>query len=159
MWTGAAVMINDVVTAVRNAVDAVNDRSIAGRATELLHSSFIRHDLALLLSDSHGPGAAADFVSMIIAAMPGWAWPPAGLGLEKPGRAAEGNDVLLSPALWAPVARLRPPISAGTGRYWPGPPASMACVSDPAAATVAGPPGAWNQSGCDWLTPLADQAP
>jgi predicted ester cyclase len=63
-------MINDAVTAVRNAVDAINDRSLGDRAAELLDPSFIRHDLVELLSDSHGPGGAADFVSMIISAMP-----------------------------------------------------------------------------------------
>ena len=63
-------MINDAVTAVRAAVDAINDRSIGERAAELLAPSFVRHDLAQLFRDSHGPGGASDFVSMIISAMP-----------------------------------------------------------------------------------------
>jgi len=63
-------MINDAVTAVRHAVDAINDRSIGDRAAQLLDPAFVRHDLARLFSDSHGPGGASDFVSMIIAAMP-----------------------------------------------------------------------------------------
>ena len=63
-------MINDAVTAVRAAVDAINDRSIGDRAAELLAPSFVRHDLAQLFRDSHGPGGASDFVSMIISAMP-----------------------------------------------------------------------------------------
>ena len=63
-------MTSDAVTVVRGAVDAVNDRSLGDRAAELLDPSFIRHDLAQVLSDSHGPGSASDFVSMIIAAMP-----------------------------------------------------------------------------------------
>jgi predicted ester cyclase len=63
-------MINDAVTAVRNAVEAINDRSIGDRAAELLAPSFVRHDLAQLFSDSHGPAGAADFVSMIMSAMP-----------------------------------------------------------------------------------------
>src|ERR1700740_2088199 len=66
----AVVMINDAVTAVRNAVEAINDRSIGDRAAELLAPSFVRHDLAQLFSDSHGPAGAADFVSMIMSAMP-----------------------------------------------------------------------------------------
>ena len=66
------VVTGDAVTAVRNAVDAINDRSLGGRAAELPGPSFIRHDLAQLFSDSHGPGGAADVVSMIIAAMPGF---------------------------------------------------------------------------------------
>lgn len=65
-------MINDAVTAVRNAVEAINDRSIGDRAAELLAPSFVRHDLAQLFSDSHGPAGAADFVSMIMSAMPGF---------------------------------------------------------------------------------------
>jgi len=36
----------------------------------LLAPSFVRHDLAQLFRDSHGPGGASDFVSMIISAMP-----------------------------------------------------------------------------------------
>jgi predicted ester cyclase len=63
-------MINDAVTAVRNAVDAINDRSIGNRASELIDPSFVRHDLVELFSDSHGPAGASDFVSMIISAMP-----------------------------------------------------------------------------------------
>jgi predicted ester cyclase len=63
-------MINDAVTAVRNAVQAINDRSIGDRAAELLAPSLVRHDLAQLFSDSHGPAGAADFVSMIMSAMP-----------------------------------------------------------------------------------------
>jgi C-1 hydroxylase len=63
-------MINDAVTAVRHAVDAINDRSIGDRAAELLDPSFVRHDLAQLFRDNHGPGGASDFVSMIISAMP-----------------------------------------------------------------------------------------
>jgi len=63
-------MINDAVTAVRRAVDAVNDRSIGDRAAELLDPSFVRHDLAELFRDSHGPAGASDFVSVIISAMP-----------------------------------------------------------------------------------------
>ena len=63
-------MINDAVTAVRAAVDAINDRSLGDRAADLLDPSFVRHDLAQLFSDSHGPGGASDFVSMIISAMP-----------------------------------------------------------------------------------------
>jgi len=66
----AVVMINDAVTAVRAAVDAINDRSLGDRAADLLDPSFVRHDLAQLFSDSHGPGGASDFVSMIISAMP-----------------------------------------------------------------------------------------
>jgi hypothetical protein len=41
---------------------------------ELLHPSFIWHNLAPLFSDSHGLGGGADFVSLFISAMPGWAW-------------------------------------------------------------------------------------
>jgi hypothetical protein len=37
-------------------VAAINDRSIGDRAAELLDPSFVRHDLARLFSDSHGPG-------------------------------------------------------------------------------------------------------
>jgi len=47
VWIGHAVaMISDAVTAVRAAVDAINDRSLGGRAAEILDPSFIRHDLA-----------------------------------------------------------------------------------------------------------------
>ena len=63
------VMINDAITVVRAAVDAINDRSLGDRAAELLDPSFVRHDLVELFSDSHGPGGASDFVSMIISAM------------------------------------------------------------------------------------------
>lgn len=66
----SCVMINDAVTAGRAAVNAINDRSLGDRVTDLLDPSFIRYDLAQLFSDSHGPGGAADFVSMIISAMP-----------------------------------------------------------------------------------------
>jgi hypothetical protein len=51
-------MINDAVTAVRNAVEAINDRSIGDRAAELLDPPFVRHDLAQLFRDGHGPGDA-----------------------------------------------------------------------------------------------------
>ena len=64
------VMINDAVTVVRTAVDAINDRSLGDRAAELLDPSFVRHDLVELFSDSHGSRGASDFVSMIISAMP-----------------------------------------------------------------------------------------
>jgi len=66
----AVVMINDAATMVRDAVDAINDRSLGGRAAELLDPSFIRHDLAQVFSDSHGLSGTSDFVSMIISAMP-----------------------------------------------------------------------------------------
>jgi hypothetical protein len=39
-------------------VGASNDRSIGDRAAKLLDPSFIRHDLAQLFSDSHGPAGA-----------------------------------------------------------------------------------------------------
>jgi len=45
-------MISDAVTAVRAAVDAINDRSLGGRAAEILDPSFIRHDLAQLFRDN-----------------------------------------------------------------------------------------------------------
>jgi hypothetical protein len=45
-------MISDAVTAVRAAVDPINDRSLGGRAAEILDPSFIRHDLAQLFRDN-----------------------------------------------------------------------------------------------------------
>ena len=45
-------MKSDVEAAVRGAIDAINDRSLRGRAKELLDPSIVRHDLMQLLSDS-----------------------------------------------------------------------------------------------------------
>jgi predicted ester cyclase len=56
--------------AVRRAVEAINDRTFPARAAELLDPSFVRHDLARVFADSHGPGGASDFVGTIVAAMP-----------------------------------------------------------------------------------------
>ena len=65
------VMVNhDPAAAVRRAVDAISDRSIGNRVAELLAPSFVRHDLAGLVSGSHGPEGASGFVTMITAAMP-----------------------------------------------------------------------------------------
>lgn len=64
-------MVNDDPgAAVRRAVDAISDRSIGDRVAELLAPSFVRHDLAGLVSGSHGPEGASGFVTMITAAMP-----------------------------------------------------------------------------------------
>jgi len=63
-------MADDAVDAVRKAVDAINDRSLGSRAAELLAPSFVRHDLVELFDDSLGATGAADFVAMILDAMP-----------------------------------------------------------------------------------------
>jgi SnoaL-like polyketide cyclase len=64
-------MVNDDPgAAVRRAVDAISDRSIGDRVAELLAPSFVRHDLAGLVSGSHGPEGASGVVTMITAAMP-----------------------------------------------------------------------------------------
>jgi len=63
-------MTGNAVDVVRKAVDAVNERSLGERAAELLAPSFVRHDLVELFDDSRGPGGAADFVAMILVAMP-----------------------------------------------------------------------------------------
>lgn len=55
---------------VRRVIESINDRTLRGRASELLDPSIERHDLVELFPDSHGPRGGSDFVGMITAAMP-----------------------------------------------------------------------------------------
>jgi len=55
---------------VRGAIEAINDRTLRTRAEELLDPGIVRHDLVQLFPDSLGPGGGADFVQMIVAAIP-----------------------------------------------------------------------------------------
>lgn len=63
-------MARDPVDVVRTVLQAINDRSILERTTELFEPSFVRHDLAGVFADSHGPAGVSDFVGTIVAAMP-----------------------------------------------------------------------------------------
>ena len=63
-------MASDPVEIVRGVIAAVNDRSLPARAAELLDPGFVRHDLVSVFPDSRGPEGAADFLQMIVAAMP-----------------------------------------------------------------------------------------
>jgi len=63
-------MTRDPVDVVREAVAAINARTLRERALELIEPGFVRHDLVEVFPDSHGPEGAGDFVSMIVAAMP-----------------------------------------------------------------------------------------
>ena len=63
-------MVPDPVEVVRAVIASVNDRSLPSRAHELLDPGFVRHDLADVFGDSHGPEGAAGFVETIVAAMP-----------------------------------------------------------------------------------------
>jgi predicted ester cyclase len=57
-------------SAVRGAIDAINDRTLAARAKELLDPSVVRHDLVNLFPDSEGSRGGSDFVRMVVGAMP-----------------------------------------------------------------------------------------
>jgi predicted ester cyclase len=63
-------MGSEVETAVRAAIDAINDRTLRARAQEFLDPSIVRHDLVELFPDSQGTSGGSDFVGMIVAAMP-----------------------------------------------------------------------------------------
>ena len=54
----------------RRAIDAINDRTLAARANELLDPCVVRHDLVQLFPDSDGSEGGSDSVAMIVAAMP-----------------------------------------------------------------------------------------
>ena len=60
----------ELEAAVRRAIDAINDRTLATRAEELLEPSIVRHDLVQLFPDSQGSRGGADFASMVVGAMP-----------------------------------------------------------------------------------------
>jgi C-1 hydroxylase len=59
-----------VETTVRGAIDAINNRTLRGRAQEFLDPSIVRHDLVQLFPDTLGTSGGSDFVGMIVAAMP-----------------------------------------------------------------------------------------
>jgi predicted ester cyclase len=61
---------SEAEAAARRAIDAINDRTLAARAQELLDPSIVRHDLVQLFPDSEGTSGGSDFVGMLIAAMP-----------------------------------------------------------------------------------------
>lgn len=63
-------MKSDVEAVVRGAIDAINDRTLRARAEELLDPSIVRHDLVQMFPDSKGMSGGADFVELIIAAIP-----------------------------------------------------------------------------------------
>lgn len=63
-------MESEVETAVRGAIDAINDRTLRARAEELLDPAIVRHDLVQLFPDSQGTSGGSDFVGMILASMP-----------------------------------------------------------------------------------------
>jgi C-1 hydroxylase len=63
-------MKSDVEAVVRGAIDAINDRTLRARAEELLDPSIVRHDLVQVFPDSKGMSGGADFVELIIAAIP-----------------------------------------------------------------------------------------
>ena len=64
-------MVSEAAVAVAlKVVGAINDRSLRDRAAELLDPSFVRHDLVQLFPDSKGRSGAADFIAMLVAAMP-----------------------------------------------------------------------------------------
>jgi predicted ester cyclase len=63
-------MDSEAESAVRRAINAINDRTIQVRAAELLEPSIVRHDLVQLFLDTQGTGAGSDFVGMIVASMP-----------------------------------------------------------------------------------------
>lgn len=60
----------DPVATVRRLIGAVNDRTLRDQAAEIVHPSFVRHDLVQLFPDSQGAAGAADFLAMVLAAMP-----------------------------------------------------------------------------------------
>jgi C-1 hydroxylase len=61
---------SEVETTVRSAIDAINNRTLRGRAEELLDPSIVRHDLVQLFPDTRGTSGGSDFIGMIVAAMP-----------------------------------------------------------------------------------------
>lgn len=63
-------MDSQVEALARQAIDAINDRTLQARADELLDPSFVRHDLVQLFPDSEGSRGGSDFVGMILGAMP-----------------------------------------------------------------------------------------
>jgi C-1 hydroxylase len=63
-------MESEVETAVRGAIDAINERTLRARAEELLDPAIVRHDLVQLFPDSQGTSGGSDFVGMILASMP-----------------------------------------------------------------------------------------
>ena len=63
-------MRSEAEATARRAIDAINDRTLSARATELLDPSIVRHDLVQLFPDSEGSRGGSDFVGMIVRAMP-----------------------------------------------------------------------------------------
>jgi C-1 hydroxylase len=63
-------MESEVETAVRGAIDAINERTLRARAEELLDPAIVRHDLVQLFPDSQGTSGGSDFVGMILASIP-----------------------------------------------------------------------------------------
>jgi predicted ester cyclase len=63
-------MDTDPAAVARRAIAAINDRSVATQANQLMQPSLVRHDLVRLFPDSEGPAAGSDFVKMITGAMP-----------------------------------------------------------------------------------------
>jgi predicted ester cyclase len=63
-------MDSDPVAVARRAISAINDRSVAAQAHQLMEPSVVRHDLVRLFPDSEGPTGGSDFVKMIAEAMP-----------------------------------------------------------------------------------------
>lgn len=63
-------MGSETETTARRVIDAINDRTLRARAEELLDPSIMRHDLVQLFPDSRGTSGGADFVGMVVAAMP-----------------------------------------------------------------------------------------
>lgn len=58
------------VDTVRQVVEAINDRTLADHAAELIAPTFVRHDLCQIFPDAIGAREAADFVRSVTAAMP-----------------------------------------------------------------------------------------
>src|SRR5712671_4616640 len=63
-------MRSEAEATARRAIDAINDRTLSARATELLDPSIVRHDLVQLFRDSEGSRGGSNFVGMIVRAMP-----------------------------------------------------------------------------------------
>jgi predicted ester cyclase len=63
-------MDTDPAAVARRAIRAINDRSVAEQAHQLMEPSMVRHDLVRLFPDGEGPAAGSDFVKMIAGVMP-----------------------------------------------------------------------------------------
>jgi|GEM_PF-3180236 len=63
-------MPSEAEAVAREAINAINNRTLRTRAEEILDPSIVRHDLVELFPDSQGTSGGSDFVGMILAAMP-----------------------------------------------------------------------------------------